>query len=544
MARPKAKVYRDTAGNVIDGPLPSYDAPIQRSPEVQSAMAERTRVKRRSDLSQSNRSNLSAAPPDPVMKGKGTAVAGKTTGAGLVSDVTPETAARTPPPVAPTTKGIAPLNQPAKEGQSSDILRTAQYAAPDAPSDPYGFDPDAGAWGRDNLAEAPTTPPLTTIDGQRVSIAESGTAPPPPLPPPPGAESPRIPESAAGLVGDPVTNALNEVATATGQDASGLPPDKLAPLAMNAMAQEEETTEEGERDFDAEWRNQMGDLLATHQDQYDDIMDLSYQEEAKMGRQAAAQAARLGYSAGGGGYGAAMAQAAMSGQEMRTRALLEHQQKGLDMRMGFLDKMFQRAQQEDDQEMQRWVQQEQDRTLKETTYIDAVLSAESETLEEATASGLIGQLGFGGKGEGEGGAGEGGAGDGGGEGGGKYDFGESYSPQQQSRMNEFAASSGLNAASIKQFDSKVSTAIKNYDDDAIYDWWDDNPDVSKSEVLFYVKQSADSSYEQFLAEGNDPNSDAAREMRWRLDDMIERIQDKEEGVTGRDFVSWLPFVSR
>ncbi len=67
----------------------------------------------------------------------------------------------------------------------------------------------------------------------------------------------------------------------------------------------------------------------------------------------------------GGAFGAGAAQTAIGGMQARQQTRADWQKEGLELRMGYLDRLYQDAVREDNQEQQREIQRMMDQSQQE-----------------------------------------------------------------------------------------------------------------------------------------------------------------------------------
>lgn len=131
-------------------------------------------------------------------------------------------------------------------------------------------------------------------------------------------------------------------------------------------AEEEPTTSPGiaNPDDGINWQdvqNNWADVLAQHDKGLKDEMYGIDADEARNARRASETNAMMGGSVGGGFQGGQI-QAQLSGTLARSKATAEHNMNAVEMKMSFLDKMFQEAMRQGDRELQLQIQDEMNAT--------------------------------------------------------------------------------------------------------------------------------------------------------------------------------------
>jgi hypothetical protein len=152
------------------------------------------------------------------------------------------------------------------------------------------------------------------------------------------------------------------------------------------------------------WDDIYGEMMSDHAGTLDELMQQTYADESRAGRRAAEMNAAMGRGVSGGGFASGQAQVAMGGMNARQQAKLQHAQKGIELKMAYLDRLYQQAEKDKDRALQRELQEKMDAAMKDSAYISAVLGADADTLSYLQTGELPGY----GDGDGDGGGGGGG----------------------------------------------------------------------------------------------------------------------------------------
>lgn len=208
--------------------------------------------------------------------------------------------------------------------------------------------------------------------------------------PVPGAEKTPLPtnQPLPGKVGVPLPPKMPGPIDTVQTDPNAKPlPLELDPQTLEDLKQQEYAKDKNSWDF------QSDDLWKSMQDEYktglDNTLKGTYADEAVMGRRAAEMNALGGGSGYGGSFNAAMAQTALGGEQLRADARQKAQEGHLNMEGAYLERLMSRAQNEDDQDFQAYLQSmiDSNQLERESIYINAQKDALDKTLAAATGSG-------------------------------------------------------------------------------------------------------------------------------------------------------------
>lgn len=93
-----------------------------------------------------------------------------------------------------------------------------------------------------------------------------------------------------------------------------------------------------------------------------DKLSGTYADEALNQRRMSEMNAAMGGSAGGGAFAGGSAQVALGGMQQRTNVRNEHHKQNLQLKMTYLQRMMEQAENEKDRDLQAWLQTESDKT--------------------------------------------------------------------------------------------------------------------------------------------------------------------------------------
>lgn len=120
---------------------------------------------------------------------------------------------------------------------------------------------------------------------------------------------------------------------------------------------------------------QYADILAQHEAGLQGELNAADYAAAQHARRAGEMGAIGGGQFGGGGFQAGLAQQGLYGQQMRSEAAREHAKRGIELRLGWLQSQIDRAEAEENRDLQKTLQEMMGQTQLELAALEAQANA-------------------------------------------------------------------------------------------------------------------------------------------------------------------------